>query len=161
MDRFVPPGPPLSAVDSPQLFAALNRVSSSTQQAMPADVYLVNDVNAFVAQRGDAMGFGSRRVIGIGLPLMQALTAAGARGRPRPRVRALPCRLMAVALGKVTPEQWAARCVELGIESVTLQMAAFGAARSFAVDCRPLRGRQAPHTRAPRGRHLNVRHRAQ
>ena len=73
-DRFVPPGPQLSAVDSPQLFEVLNGVASSTGQAMPAHVYLVNDVNAFVTQRGGIMGFGSRRVMGIGLPLMQALT---------------------------------------------------------------------------------------
>ena len=61
-------------VDSPQLFEVLNGVASSTEQTMPADVYLVNDVNAFVTQRGGVMGFGSRRVMGIGLPLMQALT---------------------------------------------------------------------------------------
>ena len=30
IDRFVPPGPPLSAVDSPQLFEVLNGVASST-----------------------------------------------------------------------------------------------------------------------------------
>jgi Zn-dependent protease with chaperone function len=74
IDRFVPPGPQLSAVDSPQLFDVLTGVASSTEQAMPAHVYLVNDVNAFVTQRGGVMGFGSRRVMGIGLPLMQALT---------------------------------------------------------------------------------------
>ena len=74
IDRFVPPGPLLSPVDSPQLFEVLNGVASSTEQTMPADVYLVNDVNAFVTQRGGVMGFGSRRVMGIGLPLMQALT---------------------------------------------------------------------------------------
>ena len=49
-------------------------MASSTEQTMPAHVYLVNDVNAFVTQRGGVMGFGSRRVMGIGLPLMQALT---------------------------------------------------------------------------------------
>lgn len=74
IDRFVPPGPQLSAVDSPQLFEVLTGVASSTEQAMPAHVYLVNDVNAFVTQRGGVMGFASRRVMGIGLPLMQALT---------------------------------------------------------------------------------------
>ena len=74
IDRFVPPGPALSPVDSPQLFEVLNSVASSTEQTMPAHVYLVNDVNAFVTQRGGVMGFGSRRVMGIGLPLMQALT---------------------------------------------------------------------------------------
>ena len=32
--------------------------------------------------------------------------------------------LMGVAMGKVTPEQWAARCVELGIDGVVLGGAA-------------------------------------
>ena len=38
IDRFVPPGPQLSAVDSPQLFEVLTGVASSTEQAMPAHV---------------------------------------------------------------------------------------------------------------------------
>jgi Zn-dependent protease with chaperone function len=73
IDRFVPPGPPLTSSDAPQLFEVLAEVAAKTQQALPADVYLVNDVNAFVAQRGGVMGFGSKRVMGIGLPLLQAL----------------------------------------------------------------------------------------
>ena len=73
-DKFVPPGPPLTSGDAPQLFEVLTDVSTATEQAMPADVYLVNDVNAFVAERGGIMGLGSHRVMGIGLPLMQAVT---------------------------------------------------------------------------------------
>src|SRR5437762_2585381 len=41
---------------------------------MPSHVYLISDINVFVAQRGGLMGFGSRRVMGIGLPLMHAVT---------------------------------------------------------------------------------------
>ncbi len=41
---------------------------------MPRDVYLVPDVNAFVAERGGFMGFGTRRIMGIGLPLFHLLT---------------------------------------------------------------------------------------
>ena len=73
-DRFVAPGPRLARADAPQLFAALEDVARRTQQTMPADVYLVNDVNAFVAQRGGLMGIGSKRVMGVGLPLLQSLT---------------------------------------------------------------------------------------
>ena len=40
---------------------------------MPTEVYLVADVNAFVTTRGGFMGFGSRRVMGLGLPLLQTL----------------------------------------------------------------------------------------
>jgi heat shock protein HtpX len=40
----------------PQLFAEIDGVARATGQAMPADVYLVPDVNAWVAQRGGMMG---------------------------------------------------------------------------------------------------------
>jgi hypothetical protein len=43
---------------------------------MPNDVYLVGDVNAFVTHRGGFMGFGSRRVMGLGLPLLQLVTVS-------------------------------------------------------------------------------------
>ena len=49
-------------------------MAKSVGQATPAEVFLVPDVNAWVAQRGGIMGFGSRRVMGLGLPLMRMLT---------------------------------------------------------------------------------------
>jgi Zn-dependent protease with chaperone function len=55
-------------------------VAKATAQAMPQDVYLLNDVNAFVAQRGGIMGMGGRRVMGLGLPLMQTLTVDELKG---------------------------------------------------------------------------------
>ena len=73
-DRFEAPGPQLTADQHPQLFTELEGVAQSVQQAMPAEVYLVPDVNAWVAQRGGIMGFGGRRVMGLGLPLMRLLT---------------------------------------------------------------------------------------
>lgn len=75
-DRFEPPGPAVRADAEPALFAALEEVAAATSQEMPAEVYLVNEVNAFVTQRGGVMGFGSRRVMGLGLPLMQAVTVS-------------------------------------------------------------------------------------
>ena len=73
-DRFEPPGPRVTPIDEPELFAAIEEVAQKTDQEMPAEVYLVNDVNAFVTSRGGVMGFGSRRVMGVGLPLMQAVS---------------------------------------------------------------------------------------
>ena len=73
-DRFEPPGPALTREDHPRLFTALEDVARATQQAMPTDVYLVPEVNAWVAQRGGVMGFGSHRVMGLGLPLLQTLS---------------------------------------------------------------------------------------
>jgi heat shock protein HtpX len=75
-DRFRAPGPLLTREKHPRLFKALELVARATKQAMPAEVYLVPDVNAWVTQRGGVMGFGSRRVMGLGLPLMRILTCS-------------------------------------------------------------------------------------
>lgn len=80
VDKFEAPGPRIHSADEPELFKALEEVAAATRQAMPAEVYLVNDVNAFVTSRGGVMGFGSRRVMGLGLPLMQALSVQEFKG---------------------------------------------------------------------------------
>lgn len=73
-DKFVAPGPRIPEAAEPDLHKALREVASSTEQQMPAEVYAVADVNAWVAQRGGLMGIGSRRIMGLGLPLMEAVT---------------------------------------------------------------------------------------
>jgi heat shock protein HtpX len=72
-DKFVAPGPRLAPAEHPRLFKELNSIASATGQAMPREVYLVSDVNAWVSQRGGVMGFGSHRVMGLGLPLLSVL----------------------------------------------------------------------------------------
>jgi Zn-dependent protease with chaperone function len=79
VDRFSAPGPQLTVENQPRLFAALDDVARSAEQEMPREVYLVPDMNAWVAQRGGVMGFGSRRVMGVGLPLLQTLTVSQLR----------------------------------------------------------------------------------
>jgi heat shock protein HtpX len=73
-DKFVPPGPRLTPQQHPRLFAEIEDVAKATGQEVPAEVYLDPTVNAWVAQRGGLMGFGSRRVMGLGLPLMAVLS---------------------------------------------------------------------------------------
>jgi len=73
-DRFVPPGPRLEPGQLPRLFNELTGIAKAVRQPMPAEVFLVPDVNAWVTQRGGVMGFGSRPVMGLGLPLLQILT---------------------------------------------------------------------------------------
>jgi hypothetical protein len=46
---------------------------------MPAEDYLVSDVNAWVAQRGGVLGMGGRRIMGLGLPLLRVLTVSELR----------------------------------------------------------------------------------
>jgi heat shock protein HtpX len=72
-DRFEPPGPTLARERQRRLFDVIEDTAEGTRQAMPAEVYLVAEVNAFVTTRGGFMGFGSRRVMGLGLPLLQTL----------------------------------------------------------------------------------------
>jgi Zn-dependent protease with chaperone function len=75
-DRFEAPGPELTPSTAPQLFSLIDEVAAKTAQPRPAEVYLLNEVNAWVSQRGGTMGFGSRRVMGVGLPLLSSLTKA-------------------------------------------------------------------------------------
>jgi Zn-dependent protease with chaperone function len=74
IDKFEPPGPRLEPTAHPRLFSLINETATATGQAPPVHVYLVPDVNAWVAQRGGLMGLGSERVMGVGLPLLQTLT---------------------------------------------------------------------------------------
>ena len=78
-DRFQPPGPRLSRRDHPQLFDTIDDIARAAEQKPPSEVYLVPDVNAFVMQRGGVLGFGSKRVMGIGLPLLQVLSVTELR----------------------------------------------------------------------------------
>lgn len=73
-DVFVSPGPQIFESDQPELFRLIRDVAAATRQAMPDEVYVTGEVNAWVAHRGGAMGVGTRRVMGLGLPLMQTLT---------------------------------------------------------------------------------------
>ena len=79
IDRFEAPGPRLTPGNAPYLFNIIEGVASSTSQARPEEVYLLPDVNAFVTHRGGFMGFGSKRVMGVGLPLLKALSPAELR----------------------------------------------------------------------------------
>lgn len=79
-DKFEPPGPLLERDSHPRLFAELDRIAASLNEAIPGEVYLIGQVNAFVADRGGILGFGSRRIMAIGLPLLATLTVSEFRG---------------------------------------------------------------------------------
>lgn len=78
-DRFRPPGPLLNPKQQPRLFDTLTGVANDTKQEMPSEVYLLPEINAWVAQRGGVLGLGSRRVMGLGLPLLQILSRSQLR----------------------------------------------------------------------------------
>ncbi len=73
-DKFKAPGVLIERAKEPRLFTELENIASALNEPMPSEVYLIGDVNAWVADRGGLMGFGSRRVMGIGLPLLSILT---------------------------------------------------------------------------------------
>ncbi len=66
--RFVPPGPLLNPAGQAPLFAELQGVASAVGETMPAEVYISPEMNAGVLVRR------RRRVMVLGLPLMQVLT---------------------------------------------------------------------------------------
>ncbi len=73
-DKFTPPGPLLERARQPRLFAELDLIAGALRQPVPHDVYLIGDMNAYVADRGGIMGFDSHRIMGLGLPLLSLLT---------------------------------------------------------------------------------------
>jgi len=75
-DKFQVPGPAVTEEQQPQLLAELKTIAQRAGQEMPHEVYFIPDINAWVAQRGGVMGVGSRRVMGLGLPLMRLLTVS-------------------------------------------------------------------------------------
>lgn len=66
--KFEEPGPRLHPYKQRELFAVLRDVAKKTGQEMPHDVYLIPDVNAYV------MHYGRRRIMGLGLTLMESLS---------------------------------------------------------------------------------------
>jgi len=67
--RFSAPGLRVTAADHPRLFALIESVARSADEPLPNDVYLTMEVNAAVAQVTR-----TRRVLIIGVPLMQLMT---------------------------------------------------------------------------------------
>jgi heat shock protein HtpX len=72
-EHFRIPGQPASARTHPRLFAELSAIARAVGEPLPHEVYLVQDVNAGVRQRGGVMGVGGRRVMLLGVPLMRIL----------------------------------------------------------------------------------------
>jgi Zn-dependent protease with chaperone function len=75
-DRFEAPGPKVDAGQNPRLFIEISAIAQALKQRMPDDVYLTAEVNAWVAHRGGMLGFGRRRVLALGMPLMTLLTVS-------------------------------------------------------------------------------------
>jgi heat shock protein HtpX len=75
-DEFTAAGPLLERSAHPRLFAELDFIAEVLREPLPREVYLIGDVNAYVGDRGGLLGFGSRRIMGLGLPLLSALSVS-------------------------------------------------------------------------------------
>jgi heat shock protein HtpX len=75
-DKFAVPGLLLDPLSNPRLFAEIDRLACALEEPAPCEVYLIGQPNAWVADRGGLIGFGSRRVLGLGLPLLATLNVA-------------------------------------------------------------------------------------
>lgn len=78
-NKFDPPGPLLDRSTQPKLFREIEEIAAALNEQIPCEVYLIGQPNAFVADRGGTLGFGSRRVMGIGLPLLSILNVSELR----------------------------------------------------------------------------------
>lgn len=68
------PGIALERKDQPRLWALVDEIAKAAEQAPPRKLFLVAEINAFVAERNSRLGFGGERILGIGLPLLQVLS---------------------------------------------------------------------------------------
>lgn len=78
--KFPDPGVALGEREQPALWQLVRQVAKAAGQEPPKQLFLVGDINAFVAERGSRLGFGGTRIMGIGLPLLQVLTVPQLKG---------------------------------------------------------------------------------
>lgn len=74
LDRFQQPGIALKEEQAPKLYQMIREIAHLSEQEMPKQIYLFNDYNAFVTHRGGVLGIGSKKILGIGWPLLFDIT---------------------------------------------------------------------------------------
>ncbi|MCP4805827.1 MAG: M48 family metalloprotease [Proteobacteria bacterium] len=76
-NKWEAPGILLEPASEPELFAQIAELGQRAGLKVPAEVYLLNDANAFIGNR--RVWGRKRRIMGIGLPLMKVLTVGELR----------------------------------------------------------------------------------
>lgn len=71
-EKVEAPGPELDGPRAPELLALVRDVAARMRTAPPSRVFLVAEANAYVVEHGGFLGFGARRWLAIGLPLLHA-----------------------------------------------------------------------------------------
>lgn len=71
---FDPPSNAVERSQAPELFAILDELAASAATAAPDEVYLSPGPDVGVAEVGGTFGIGSRRVLMLGVPVLECLT---------------------------------------------------------------------------------------
>jgi len=74
--QFDPKGVRIDMAKEPRLAQEIKAIASALREPVPTEVYLLADANAFVTETSGLPGIGGRRIMGLGLPLMQMLSIA-------------------------------------------------------------------------------------
>jgi heat shock protein HtpX len=74
--KFEPPGILLDRATNARLFAEVDAIAKALNEPAPAEIYVMTLSNAYVAEVGGVLGFGKRRIMAIGLPLISILTVS-------------------------------------------------------------------------------------
>lgn len=74
--RFVEPGVPLELSAHPRLRDLITDVTGQLNERIPDDVYLTAAANASVNEHGGLFGFGSKRALSLGFPLLAILSTS-------------------------------------------------------------------------------------
>jgi heat shock protein HtpX len=75
-DEFKVAGVEIDLALQPRLRALIEEIAARIHQRMPDKVYLIPDANAFVTERGGTLGYGGKRIMGLGLPLIANMSTA-------------------------------------------------------------------------------------
>jgi Zn-dependent protease with chaperone function len=75
-DPFDPNGILIDLSRERRLAKEIESIADVLHEPMPSEVYLIADADAFVLEISGSGGSGKRRIIGLGLPLLQMLTLA-------------------------------------------------------------------------------------
>jgi Zn-dependent protease with chaperone function len=78
-DQFEAPGTRIDPAEQPRLLGEIRSLAAQLGEPLPAEIYLIPDLNAWVSDRGGLCGFGSRRILAIGLPLFGMLSVGELR----------------------------------------------------------------------------------
>lgn len=73
--KWSDPGVLVEPAGQPELWALVDKVADRVGQRRPEQLFLIDEVNAFVTSRGGFLGLGGRRVLAVGVPLMMFLDA--------------------------------------------------------------------------------------